>query len=299
MTHDSNTERFKPLNFRLRSLSKRRSLPCLRGHRTFLPSWSRPENNETLVVTHGIAEHSECYAQTAESLVQRGWNVVAWDLRGHGRSEGKRGYVADFADYSRDLAALLKLLKSSDRIKDNFALVGHSMGGLVTLRFLVDADKKAPSPRAIVLSSPLIGIALAVPVVKDLAAKFLNRVLPTITLSNEIRYEELTRDLERLKHYDTDPLRHDKISPALYLGMLQNCEYVKARADQIKTPILLQAAGKEKIVSLPAIKEFFPQIGSADKKLIIYDESYHEIFNDLDREVVFKDLSDFLETRLR
>lgn len=273
-----------------------------RGHggtELFFQSWSRPENNETLVITHGIAEHSECYAPTAESLVERGWNIVAWDLRGHGRSEGKRGYVAEFADYSRDLAYLLKFLKSSDRIKDSFALVGHSMGGLVTLRFLADADKSAPTPRALVLSSPLLGIALAVPVVKDMAAKLLNRVLPTLTLHNEIRYEELTRDLERLKHYDTDPLRHDKISPALYLGMLENCEYVKARADRITTPLLLQAAGKEKIVSLPAIKDFFPRAGSPDKKLIIYDESYHEIFNDLDREDVFKDMSDFLETRLR
>jgi alpha-beta hydrolase superfamily lysophospholipase len=269
------------------------------GVELFFQSWSRPENNETLVITHGIAEHSECYSFTAEALVERGWNVVAWDLRGHGRSEGKRGYVAEFADYSRDLGFLLKFLKSSDRMKESFALVGHSMGGLVTLRYLIDGEKSAPTPRAVVLSSPLIGIALAVPVVKDFAAKLLNRVLPTLTLHNEIRYEELTRDLERLKTYDSDPLRHDKISPALYLGMLENAEYVKQHAGRIQVPILLQAAGKEKIVSLPAIKEFFPRVGSADKKLVIYDESYHEIFNDLDRETVFKDLSEFLETRLR
>ena len=269
------------------------------GTELFFQSWSAPGNNETLVITHGIAEHSECYAPTAESLVALGWNIVAWDLRGHGRSEGKRGYVAEFADYSRDLAHLLKFLKSSDRIKDSFALLGHSMGGLVTLRHLVDDDTNAPRPRAALLSSPLLGIALAVPAVKDMAAKFLNRILPTVTLHNEIRYEELTRDLERLKHYDSDPLRHDKISPALYLGMIENIEFVKVRADRIKLPVLLQAAGKEKIVSLPAIKDFFPRIASADKELIIYDESYHEIFNDLDRDEVFKDLNAFLETRLR
>ena len=269
------------------------------GTELFFQSWSRPENNETLVITHGIAEHSECYAPTAESLVHFGWNIVAWDLRGHGRSEGKRGYVAEFADYSRDLAHLLKFLKSSDRIKSNFALLGHSMGGLVTLRHLVDDETGAPRPRAAVLSSPLLGIALAVPVVKDMAAKLLNRILPTITLHNEIRYDELTRDLERLKTYDSDPLRHDKISPALYLGMIENIEFIKLRSDRIQLPVLIQAAGKEKIVSLPAIKDFFPQIASQDKELVIYDESYHEIFNDLDREEVFKDLNAFLETRLR
>lgn len=272
------------------------------GIELFFQSWSRPENNETLVVTHGIAEHSECYSQTAESLTKLGWNVVAWDLRGHGRSEGKRGFVGEFSDYAKDLRALLKFLESSDRLKKDFALVGHSMGGLITLRHLmnqVEESETAPKARAAVLSSPLIGIAVAVPAIKDLAARFFSRALPSLTLHNEIRYDELTRDPERLKGYDTDPLRHDKISPGLYLGMIENCEYVKLRADRLQLPILVQAAGKDKIVSLPAIRDFYEKIGSRDKSLIVYDESYHEIYNDLDRETVFRDMNAFLEPRLR
>ena len=228
-----------------------------------------------------------------------GWNVVAWDLRGHGRSEGKRGFVGAFNDYARDLGALLQFLESSDRLKKDFALVGHSMGGLITLRHLLGESDAEPIPRAVVLSSPLIGIGVAVPAIKDLAARFFSRALPSLTLHNEIRYDELTRDPDRLKGYDTDPLRHDKISPGLYLGMIESCEYVKLRAERLKLPILIQAAGKDKIVSLPAIRDFYEKIGSIDKGLVVYDESYHEIYNDLDREMVFRDMNAFLEPRLR
>jgi alpha-beta hydrolase superfamily lysophospholipase len=173
------------------------------------------------------------------------------------------------------------------------------MGGLVTLRHLIDEEAGTPAPSALALSSPLLGVALAVPAVKDLAARILNRLAPSVTLFNEIHYEYLTRDAEMLKAYEHDSLRHDKISSGIYLGMMENMELVKQNAGRLRLPTLVQAAGAEKIVSLPAIREFFPKIGSPNKKLIVYEGSYHEIFNDLDRERVFKDLDAFLGSVLK
>lgn len=248
----------------------------------------------TLVITHGISEHSECYAKTAERLNQYGYTVYAWDLRGHGRSEGKRGYVADFGDFAKDLDALLRYFAKTNRLSGPFALIGHSLGGLITLDYLLKNPLATPKPAASALSSPALGVALAVPPVKDFAARILNRVLPSLTLHNEIQYEDLTRDSEFLKGYGNDPLRHDKISPAVYLGMLDTMAFVNSHAADIQVPLLIQAAGHERIVSLPAIREFFSRLGSREKKLLVYEESYHEIFNDLDRETVFHDLDAFL-----
>lgn len=264
----------------------------------FFQSWMTQGSLGTLVVTHGISEHSESYAKTAENFCHLGWNVIAWDLRGHGRSEGKRGHVGAFTDYSRDLAQFLRHLKRGGHLEKPFALVGHSMGGLVTLRYLIDDKLDAPLPGAVALSSPLLGVALAVPPVKDFAARMLRKTWPSLTLTNEIRNEDLVRDSEWLKGYEKDALRHDKISPSLYFGMFETIDEVKRAGAKIKLPILVQAAGQEKIVSLPAIKDFFPEIGSANKKLIVYEDSYHEIYNDLDRESVFKDLDRFISTAL-
>ena len=266
------------------------------GLELFYQTWAAAGSSRgTLVITHGISEHSEAYNHTAMSLASSGWSVCAWDLRGHGRSDGKRGYVRDFHDYALDLGFLLRFLKANGKIEGALALIGHSMGGLVTLRHLIDEEAQSPLPTALVLSSPLLGVALEVPAVKDLAARVLNRFAPSVTLFNEIHYEDLTRDTEMLKSYEIDPLRHDKISSGVYLGMMENMELVKQNASRLRLPTLIQAAGKEKIVSLPAIQEFFPKLGSIDKKLIVYEESYHEIYNDLDREKVLKDLNAFLD----
>lgn len=267
------------------------------GEELFFQTWTSPASRATLVITHGISEHSESYNKTAEHLLALGWNICAWDLRGHGRSAGKRGFVEDFALYARDLEIFLRFLKESGRLQQPYALVGHSMGGLITLRHIIDQGPKLEA-QGVALSSPLLGVSLEVPILKDLAARVLNKIMPSITLHNEIRYEDLTRDPEFLKGYSSDVLRHDKISPALYFGMFQNMDYVKARARDLHVPLLIQAAGKEKVVSLPAIREFFPMVGSAHKKLLVYEDSYHEIYNDLDREVVFKDLHQFLAAAL-
>ena len=270
------------------------------GAELFYQTWSPPgaSTRGTLVITHGISEHSEAYAKTAERWVDFGWSVCGWDLRGHGRSEGKRGYVGAFRDFSADLGRLLTQLESVGRLKAGFALIGHSLGGLITLRHLLDETIEAPKPGALVLSSPALGVALAVPKVKDMAARLLHRVLPSLTLYNEIRYQDLTRDPEFLKGYETDALRHDKISPGVYLGMLEAMEFVKARAGELRLPTLIQAAGQERIVSLEGIKALHESLQTPVKKLIVYDESYHEIYNDLDREKAFKDLNEFLSANL-
>jgi alpha-beta hydrolase superfamily lysophospholipase len=267
-------------------------------YQTWSPTDSRSPTRKTLVITHGFAEHSECYRNTADKMASRGWDVCAWDLRGHGRSEGKRGYIANFNDYSADLGCFLRFLKESKRIDDNFVLVGHSMGGLITLMHRLEDNQVTPKPKALALSSPQLGLSVQVPVIKDVAARVLSRLLPSVTLFNELKYNDLTHDPEFLKSYAADALRHDKISPAVYLGMLEQMALVRQNVGRFRDPILIQAAGQEKIVSLPATLDFFAKLQSPEKELIVYQNSYHEIFNDVEREQVFTDLDRFLLSTL-
>jgi alpha-beta hydrolase superfamily lysophospholipase len=267
----------------------------------FYQSWTPSGSSRaTLVLTHGLGEHSESYVQSAASLARMGYTIQAWDLRGHGRSAGKRGHVDHFSDYTTDLSQFLLHLQKNGFLSGAFALVGHSMGGLITLRYLVAESREGasddPKPAACVLSSPLLGVALKVPVVKEVASKILNEIWPSLTLSNEIDDADLTRDPEWLKTYDRDPLRHDKISPALYQGMTDAMKVVHDNIGAVKLPTCVLAAGQDKIVSLPETKLIFEKLGSQTKKMIVYEDSYHEIFNDLDREKVFQDLSAFLSS---
>jgi alpha-beta hydrolase superfamily lysophospholipase len=265
-----------------------------RSNELFYQSWRTPQAHATLVITHGMSEHSDCYAQTANVLASSGYDVFAWDLRGHGRSEGKRGYVDRFDSFAFDLGEFLKYLRDEALLDKPFALIGHSLGGLITADHALHRDAETPQANALILSSPAFGLTMDVPVIKDLAAHVLRRIMPTLTLSSEIQYPYLSHDPEWQKFYRSDSLRHDKIAPALYLGMLETMATAQSEALNLQSPILIQAAGDDRIVSLNATRAFFSKIGSSNKRMLVYEKSFHEIYNDIERDQVFADMQAFL-----
>jgi alpha-beta hydrolase superfamily lysophospholipase len=177
----------------------------------------------------------------------------------------------------------------------NLVFFGHSMGGLVTLRYL---QSRVIDYAAVALSSPLLGFAIQVPKFKEKLAHVAVRWLPTLTMYNEIKYENLTRDEAMIQSYRVDPLRHDKISPGLFLSMVESFPLAMENAAVIKNPVLMQLAGEDRIVSTEASRQFFEHLPNKKNQLIIYPESYHEIFNDLDRDKAIADLKKFLNSYL-
>ncbi len=261
----------------------------------FFQSWTDSKPAATLVVTHGMGEHSECYKRLVEGLQGENLRIIVWDLRGHGRSDGKRGVIQDFSDFSDDLGVLLNYIQS-DISKDPIVLLGHSMGGLITLKTLASQETHAVCAA---LSSPLLDVAVNVPEVKKVGARYLAQYLPTITMWNEINDRDLTHDKAVIEEFRKDPLRHDRVSPRLYLEMVANCESIKQEADKIKLPIFFQLSGKDKIVSTKAALDFFDAMKSSEKEYKIYENSHHEIYNDIERDLVFEDLKKFLKKYIK
>lgn len=258
----------------------------------FYQTWSPEKVRGTLVITHGLAEHSECYNHVAKELADDGWLVIGWDLRGHGRSEGKRGYVEHLKKFVEDLGCLIETVVDD---KERLVLFGHSMGGLVTIRHL---QTNQPPVRAVALSSPALGLSVQVPRLKVSLAHIAIKWVPTLTMHNEIRYEDLTRDEEMLRSHNADTLRHDKISPGLFLSMVESFDLASKHAFEIKVPVLMQLSGEDRLVSVEASRDFFEKLPSKNKELHIYPDSLHEIFNDRERDKAIADLKKFINSFL-
>ncbi len=265
------------------------------GTKIFLRKWTQASARAWVILTHGQAEHSGCYERFVEGLQGAPVNVLAWDLRGHGRSEGRRGYARDFMDYVRDYALLLDFAKTQVLEELPYFLAGHSMGGLITFRYL--ADQPSETCLGLILSSPLLGVALEVPAWKIKSAKLLDVLAPTVTLGNGIRYSQLSSDSAVTAEYDKDSLRHDKISSSVFLGFDPAAQYVESQAKHATWPLLLQISAKDRVVSATKARDLF-ELWRGPKTLFSYENSEHEIFNDVERAVVFARCVDFIKEQL-
>ncbi len=268
----------------------------------YFQSWEKNENEASVIIMHGQGEHSECYHRLVDYFTNDSWNFYAMDCRGHGKSEGKRGYAANFNDYSRDYEIFIKHLFTTRIKRGPVVLLAHSMGGMIQLKFLVESYSASQYPLIVaqVCSSPLLGVAMPVPQFKDVGAEMLAKFFPKITLWNEIKNNMLSRDQNVIKEYEADVLRHDVVSSKVYLGMKENFSFLPERAAKITLPTLFQISDQDPVVSTSAAKEFFERLGSAKKRILVYgDGAKHEIYNDIIREQVFLDLKKYLDQYLQ
>ncbi len=255
--------------------------------------WTPTDYKGTLIITHGHGEHSDWYFRLSNFLMPKQWRIIAWDLRGYGRSEGKRGYAPTFDHYCHDLIHFLSHLKNSKQLSSKYVLLGHSMGGLINLKSQLLFDDI--NAQAYCYSSPLLGISVPVSRLKETLAQIGNKYFPKLTLNSQININNLTRDRKIINSYIQDPLRTYFMSPGVFLGIKDSIECIFQQLEKINSPLLIQYAQKDQIVNPDATKKLIDLLSHHELKSIAYPHSYHEIFNDLNRDEVFNDLYQFLK----
>jgi alpha-beta hydrolase superfamily lysophospholipase len=253
-----------------------------------LVRWDAPsESKGQVLIVHGLAEHMGRYEHVAAALVAAGFSVAGIELRGHGDSEGQRGHVDNWQQYVEDLFSAVEALGGQPY------LVGHSMGGLVAL----DAIRTGLEVSGVSLSNPLVGVSVEAPAIKIAAAKVLSRILPKLSLDNELDVTQISRDADVVARYEADPKVYRKISSRWYTEMLAAMDRVHAAAPEGAIPLLLQQGDADSITSPDDARTFYGAWGHVEKQRTVYPDLYHEIFNEPEKEKVLSDLATWLVSR--
>jgi len=263
------------------------------GDRLHLWRREQPAARGQVVIVHGFGEHSGRYSELTESLLQRGFNVSSFDQRGHGRSSGIAGHINRFADYQRDLAVVIE--SAIARGPKPLFLIGHSMGGLITLRYLAC---QAQSIGGAVVSAPLLGFAVQIPKFKAFIGKATGLIAPRLRMANEIDPAVLSRDPEVGRAYAADPLVRRVVSARWFNEALRAMKEMPAAAPAISAPMLVLHGTDDRLAGVGATRSVFDLIGSMDKELIVYPGFYHELFNEPERQQIFQTVGDWLTQRL-
>lgn len=250
----------------------------------------------TVVLIHGFGEHSGRYAHVVERLLKDNFEVFSLDLRGHGRSEGRRGDTMNFSNYEDDvITGLEHVVKNQDKSKKIF-MIAHSMGALISLRVVMRTQFKLDG---IVLSCPLLGLPIDMPSWKKWALFAGATLLPTFRLTSSIKGNQLSHDEKMAQAYDADPLVLKSISLRTFWEIYKSYQSVSYLASRMSLSFLMQIGGRDQVVDVHAAQAWFRKVNATkvDATLKIYPEFLHEIYNEADRHIPIEDALTWLNAR--
>jgi len=253
-----------------------------------------PQLKAVVCLVHGLGEHTSRYAHVAEALGKQGFALFGADLRGHGRSGGARGHIASIEDFIQDID--LSLAQARIRYPGlPIILYGHSLGGIQVLYYGLT---RKPDVKGVSATSSGLHTALEKQYLKVLMAKILGALIPNTSIASGLDPKSISRDEKVVQAYINDPLVHDKISLGFGKIMVGVTSWTLAHADEFTLPLLL-LHGKADLLAFPSSSTEFAASLKEKCTLVLWDDAYHELHNEFEKEEVFKTMTLWMDARLR
>ncbi len=263
------------------------------GLKIFTRAW-KPESapRAVVVIVHGFNSHSGQYLWVGEQFAAHGFAVYALDLRGRGRSEGERYYVERIEDYTADVATLVHQAKCENPGLPVFML-GHSAGGVTSCIYALEHQAEIDG-----LICESFAYELPVP---DLVLAFLKGIsyITPHTHVFSLNNKDFSRDAGVVESMNDDVLIKGESQPA-QTGkvMIKASERLTEEFPRITLPVLIMHGTEDKATKPSGSAHFYENAGSTDKTLKLYEGHFHDLLNDIDKEIVMQDILRWIDERI-
>jgi len=264
----------------------------------FLRGWE-PEDGKPkalVVLVHGLGEHTARYAHVGKALTGAGYALAGFDLRGHGRSGGRRGHASSLDAYMHDIRQFFSLMEQRYPNIPRF-LYGHSLGWLLVLAYAI---QYGAGLKGVIATGPALRSSLQEQKGKIAMVRVLGSLVPAVTLPSGLDAATVSRDSVIVEAYRKDPLVHDRTSLGFGKAALNAIDLCFARAREFPAPLLIMHGTGDKITYFSGSEDFAKLVREAgrDVTLRLWDDLYHEIHNEPEKEDVFRFMIEWLDKHL-
>lgn len=245
-----------------------------------------------MVIIHGLGEHAGRYLEYIKNFTREGICIYMMDLRGHGRSPGKRGHTAPRSLILEDVDILCRIAEKDHPGKPLF-IYGHSMGGNIGLHHRLHGKFR---PKGYIITSPWIILYKQIPRQTVSVMKVISKFLPGLCIRSKLDINDLSGDKSQIDA-GTDPLYHGYVSVQTGLDCYEAALEILRRSHEEKEDTLLLHGTDDRICSVEGSRLFMKNA----PKSCTYSEfggGYHELHHDIDREKVSRTISDWLNERI-
>jgi len=265
------------------------------GVTLFKQSWlPKEEVKAVILLVHGFGEHSSRYEHVAEFLTSKGFGIETFDLRGHGKSDGRRAFVNSFDEYLSDLDVFYTEVKKQYPQTPLF-LYGHSMGATISALYIIT---RSPNINGLLISGISLKTGADISPMLIKMSSIVGKYAPKMK-TTKLDEHSISRDPVVVKNYNEDPLNYREGIPARTgLEMLTAMQRIQVQMDKIKLPVLIMYGSSDKLCNPEGSIELFEAVSSEDKTLKMYPGFYHEIHNDPEKQRVFEDVAGWIAGHL-
>jgi alpha-beta hydrolase superfamily lysophospholipase len=262
------------------------------GMSVFYRNWpSAGQPKAVVIIAHGFNSHSGYYQWTAGQLAAQNFEVYAIDFPGRGQSDGERYYIADYNSFVKELDKLVDIAKAAHADLPTF-LLGHSAGGVLSAIYTLGYQNKLNGfiCESFAFQVPAPDFALAV-------LKGLSHVFPHAHVL-KLKNEDFSRDPEVVDFMNSDPLIDNEVQPTKTVQQLVLAdERLRSEIPTIKLPLLIVHGTADKATKPSGSQYFYDNASSEDKTLKLYEGHYHDLLNDIGKELVMNDILDWLNVK--
>ncbi len=244
-----------------------------------------------VVAVHGLSGAALDYEPLGRHLAKHGVTTFAPELRGQGNDPipARRGDLADIGEWFADLSAFFSLVRARHPGAQIY-YYGESMGAALLTRFLAQA-KRDELPAGLVLASPVVAIKAQPSWRQEQVFRFFLWVRSTHRIdvseytkrTNDDPSNWVTRDEAHRRWFETAPHKINFFTVRFFKCLRDLIEGCFDAAPRITVPVLVIYAANDVYIAPARVEQFFAQLGSREKELQLFPESYHLLLHDHDK----------------
>lgn len=253
-----------------------------KGERFFTQRWVPARPKALIALVHSFGDHSGRYAHVINHFARQGYAVGAYDLRGHGLSDGRRGDFKRFDQHVTDLHSFVWETAHEVPPGTPIVVLGAGAGAVIAMHYATTYPRAVAG---VVAVSPVL--ELTVEIGNALKRFIINRfdgLFPRLRVEYHYTSHDLTRDPEARRAYETDERVFRFLTARAHQDCQEKLKYAMPLAFRLRHPLLMIHAKGDRISSSDASERFFAEVIQEDKKLILLDGVFHEPFNDIARD---------------